>query len=48
MTKEVKFNRSTRDWDMYLGGEYVGSCSTPQEARVELDRLAYEQLRRTA
>lgn len=43
-TKEVKFNRANKDWDMFLGGEYVGSRSTPQEARAELDRLAHAEL----
>lgn len=46
MTKEVKRNPETKDWDMYLGSEYIGSRPTPKEAREELDRLAFEQLRR--
>ena len=44
ITKEVKFNRETRDFDMYLSGEYVGSRGTSQEARAELDRLALQAL----
>jgi hypothetical protein len=31
-----------------VNGEYVGSFDTRHEAEVELDRLAYEQLRRAA
>lgn len=43
-SKEIKFDRTTKDWAMYLNGEYVGSCSTPQDAQAELDRLATAQL----
>jgi hypothetical protein len=39
--KRVQFNRETHDHDMFLNGEYVGSRATPQEAREELDRLAF-------
>lgn len=46
MHKEITFDRTTKDWAMYLNHEYVGSRSTPEEARTELDRLAYEQLSR--
>lgn len=48
MTKEIRRNKETKDWDMYLGDQYIGSRSTPQEARVELDRLALELMKRTA
>lgn len=47
MKKEIRRNKETKDFDMYLQGEYVGSRETPQAAREELDRLAYEQLKRT-
>lgn len=43
-TKEVKFNRTNKDYDMYLGGRYVGSCSTHRDATAELDRLAHAEL----
>lgn len=43
-TKEVRRNRETKDFDMYLNSEYVGSRETPQEARAELDRLALQAL----
>jgi hypothetical protein len=46
MKKEICRNKETKDFDMYLDLEYVGSQPTPQEAREELDRLAFEQLRR--
>lgn len=39
--KEIKYNRDTKDYDLYLNGEYVGSRSTHFEAEIELDRLAY-------
>lgn len=44
MTKEIRYDRSTKDFAMYLNGEYVGSRSDRTEAQVELDRLAYEAL----
>jgi hypothetical protein len=44
--KLIKFNRQTKDYDMFYQTEYIGSRSTYQEAREELDRIAYEQLTR--
>jgi len=46
MTKEVKRNPETKDFDMYLGSEYIGSRPTPKEAQEELDRVVLEQMRR--
>nr|ALS90791.1 MetaGeneMark_Unknown Function [uncultured bacterium] len=43
-TKEVRRNRETKDFDMYLNGRYVGSCATPQAARAELDRIVFAEL----
>lgn len=40
--KEVRRNKETKDWAMFLNGEYVGSRDTLQEATAELDRLALE------
>lgn len=40
MTKHIQFNRSTKDFDMFLDGEYVGSRATHYEAEIELDHLA--------
>lgn len=48
MTKEVKRNPETKDFDMYLNLEYIGSRPTPKEAREELDRVAFEKARRAA
>lgn len=46
ITKEIRYSRLTKDYDMYLDGEYVGSEASYHAAEVELDRLAYEQLDR--
>lgn len=46
MTKRIAYDKLTKDWSMLLGGRYVGSRPTPQEAREELDRLAYEEAKR--
>ena len=44
MSKQVKFNRANRDFDMFLDGRYVGSRASYAEAEAELDRLVYEAL----
>lgn len=44
MTKQIKFNRDTKDFDLFLNGRYVGSRATHTEAQTELDRLAFETL----
>lgn len=44
ITKEIKRNKQTKDFDLYLNGEYVGSRETSQEACAELDRLALQAL----
>ncbi len=44
MQKRIAYNRSTKDFDAYLNGEYIGSFGTPEEAQAELDRLALAQL----
>lgn len=46
--KEIKRNRLNKDYDMFLDGRYVGSRATHTEAQAELDRLAFEELRRAA
>jgi hypothetical protein len=48
MTKHIQFDRETKDFSMYLDGEYVGSRATRSEAEAELDRLAFELLSRKA
>jgi hypothetical protein len=46
MNKDIIYNRKNKDFDAYLNSEYIGSFSTMQEAQTELDRIAYEQLKR--
>jgi hypothetical protein len=48
MQKLIRYDRETKDFAAYLNGEYIGSFATRGAAEVELDRLAYEQLRRAA
>jgi hypothetical protein len=48
MQKSITFNRDTKDFDMTLNGEYVGSRERHHEAEVELDRLAYDLLTNTS
>lgn len=45
MTKQIKFNRSNKDFDMYLDGQYVGSRASHIEAEQALDEMAYEALK---
>lgn len=40
--KEIVYNRETRDYAMYLGGELVGFARTYHEAEVTLDQLVFE------
>jgi len=44
MQKEIKFDRQTKDFALYLNGELVGFARTHREAEIELDRLAYDAL----
>jgi hypothetical protein len=48
ISKEVKRDKTTKDWAMILNGEYVGSRATPQEAREELDKLAFSLLQHSS
>lgn len=48
MTKRIEYDRETKDFSMYLDEEYVGSRRTRAEAEAELDRLAYDLLKRGA
>ena len=41
-TKEIIYDRETRDYAAYLSGEYIGSFPNHHDAEVELDRLALE------
>lgn len=40
--KEIIYNRTTRDYAMYLNGELVGFAGTYHEAEVTLDQLVWE------
>lgn len=44
MNREIKYSRETRDYAMYLNGEFVGYASTYHDAEVELDRLVFDIL----
>lgn len=46
--KEIKYDKLTGDFSMYLNNRYVGSRATYRAAEVELDRLAFEEARRAA
>lgn len=40
--KEIRYDRETRDYAMYLDGELVGFARTYHEAEVTLDHLVFE------
>jgi len=40
--KEIQYDRTTRDYAMYLDGELVGFARTYHEAEVSLDQLVWE------
>lgn len=44
--KAIVWRFDTLDYDAYLNGEYIGSFPTYPMAEAELNRLAYELLRR--
>lgn len=44
MNKEIKYDRETRDYAMYLDGELVGFARTYHEAEVALDQTVFELL----
>lgn len=46
MDKQIKYNRDSKDYDMYLGGRYIGSRGTHREAEAALDEAAFEQAKR--
>ncbi len=48
MQKHIKFDRLTKDYAAYLNGQLVGYFRTHSEAQSELDRLAFEALKRAA
>lgn len=44
MHKEIKFNRDTKDFDMFLDGAYVGSRATYSQAETDLNAYVYDLL----
>ncbi len=42
------YNRATKDWDLYLDGEYIGSAANPADGDTVLDQMAYARLARAA
>src|SRR5262245_27540569 len=42
--KEIRYNRYTKDYDLTLDGEYVGSAKTHHEGETKLDQLVYDLL----
>jgi hypothetical protein len=42
--KQIKFDRATKDFAMFLDGELVGYARTYLEAEVTLNQLVYELL----
>ena len=44
--KQIKRNRETGDFDMFLSGRYVGSRQTYMEAERDLDQIVFETLKR--
>lgn len=43
-SKEIKYDRETRDYAMYLDNELVGWAATYHEAEVALDRIVYDRI----
>ena len=46
-SKLIQFNRHDKDYEMFLGGRYVGSRPTRKAAEDALNALAYEAARRS-
>jgi len=42
--KEIKWNRSTKDYDLFLDGEYVGSAANYSEGERRLNELVLDAL----
>jgi hypothetical protein len=42
--KEIRYSRITRDFDLYIDGQYVGSRSSYHEAEVALDEIILDKL----
>ncbi len=42
--KTIIYNRETRDYAMYLDGDYIGSRATYPEAEAAIDHAAWNRL----
>lgn len=45
-TREIKYDRLTKDYKMTLDGEFVGYAASYHAAEVELDQLVFDLLTR--
>lgn len=45
-SKEIKYDRETHDFAMYLDGELVGWAATSHDAEVALDKIVFERIAR--
>ncbi len=46
--REIKYDRQTKDYSLYLSGRYVGSAATYSEGERILNELVYQQLQHDA
>lgn len=44
--KTITWNPATKDYDLALDGEYVGSASSYLDGEAELDQLVYDRTQR--
>lgn len=42
--KEIRYSRESRDFDMYIDGQYVGSRASYLEAEQTLDAIILDKL----
>lgn len=42
--REIRYSRETKDYDLYLDGEYVGSAGSYLDGEQKLNELVYEML----
>jgi hypothetical protein len=42
--KEIKYDRATKDYSLYLDGEYVGSARNYSEGERALNAMVYDAL----
>lgn len=44
ISKDIRYERETRDFSMWIDGAYVGSAPTRSEAERRIDALVYDML----